>query len=153
MAGPAGLRNTSSAIAPALLYHLHPCRRVFRPSGRASHVQNRSRRFCRTSKFCLTTCKAIYKNPLSRTFIYGWAGRIRTCACQDQNLVPYRLATAQQRYKYFGWCLAQLPNILLIYYLVETPGLDAAVSGSNLSRQSRSMTLSPGFALFFAKPR
>ena len=26
----------------------------------------------------------------------GWAGRIRTCACQDQNLVPYRLATAQQ---------------------------------------------------------
>jgi hypothetical protein len=24
-----------------------------------------------------------------------WAGRIRTYACQDQNLVPYRLATAQ----------------------------------------------------------
>ena len=25
----------------------------------------------------------------------GWAGRIRTCACWDQNPVPYRLATAQ----------------------------------------------------------
>ena len=25
----------------------------------------------------------------------GWAGRIRTPGCQDQNLVPYRLATAQ----------------------------------------------------------
>ena len=27
--------------------------------------------------------------------LYGWAGWIRTNACQDQNLVPYRLATAQ----------------------------------------------------------
>ena len=25
----------------------------------------------------------------------GWAGRIRTCECWDQNPVPYRLATAQ----------------------------------------------------------
>ena len=24
----------------------------------------------------------------------GWAGGIRTPECQDQNLVPYRLATA-----------------------------------------------------------
>lgn len=28
--------------------------------------------------------------------LYGWAGGIRTPECQDQNLVPYRLATAQQ---------------------------------------------------------
>ena len=25
--------------------------------------------------------------------LYGWGGRIRTCACGDQNPVPYRLAT------------------------------------------------------------
>ena len=25
----------------------------------------------------------------------GWGGRIRTYECQDQNLVPYRLATPQ----------------------------------------------------------
>ena len=27
--------------------------------------------------------------------LYGWAGWIRTNECQDQNLVPYHLATAQ----------------------------------------------------------
>ena len=37
-----------SAIAPALLYHLHPCRRALHPSGQPPAVQNRSRRFCRT---------------------------------------------------------------------------------------------------------
>lgn len=26
----------------------------------------------------------------------GWGARIRTSECQDQNLVPYRLATPQQ---------------------------------------------------------
>ncbi len=26
---------------------------------------------------------------------FGWGGRIRTCACQLQRLVPYRLATPQ----------------------------------------------------------
>src|SRR5690606_10640747 len=26
---------------------------------------------------------------------FGWGGRIRTYACKDQNLVPYRLATPQ----------------------------------------------------------
>ena len=34
--------------------------------------------------------QAIYIN-----YIVGWAGKIRTCACQSQSLVPYRLATAQ----------------------------------------------------------
>jgi hypothetical protein len=29
----------------------------------------------------------------------GWGGRIRTSACKDQNLVPYRLATPQKIYK------------------------------------------------------
>ena len=29
--------------------------------------------------------------------LYGWAGGIRTPECQDQNLVPYRLATAHHR--------------------------------------------------------
>ncbi len=33
--------------------------------------------------------------PTSWALVSGWAGRIRTSACQDQNLVPYRLATAQ----------------------------------------------------------
>jgi hypothetical protein len=28
----------------------------------------------------------------------GWGGRIRTCACRDQNPVPYRLATPQYVY-------------------------------------------------------
>ena len=37
----------------------------------------------------------IYKRSFTATPIFGWAGRIRTSACQDQNLVPYRLATAQ----------------------------------------------------------
>lgn len=27
----------------------------------------------------------------------GWGARIRTSECQDQNLVPYRLATPQQK--------------------------------------------------------
>ena len=27
--------------------------------------------------------------------LFGWAGGIRTHACQSQSLVPYRLATAQ----------------------------------------------------------
>lgn len=31
---------------------------------------------------------------------YGWGGRIRTSACQDQNLVPYRLATPHEKYLY-----------------------------------------------------
>jgi hypothetical protein len=26
---------------------------------------------------------------------HGWGGRIRTSECQDQNLVPYHLATPQ----------------------------------------------------------
>ena len=30
-----------------------------------------------------------------KNVLYGWAGGIRTPECQDQNLVPYRLATAQ----------------------------------------------------------
>ncbi len=29
----------------------------------------------------------------------GWGARIRTSECQDQNLVPYRLATPQQQNK------------------------------------------------------
>ncbi len=33
---------------------------------------------------------------MSRQRKDGWAGRIRTYACWDQNPVPYRLATAQQ---------------------------------------------------------
>ena len=51
----------------------------------------------------------------------GWAGRIRTCECWDQNPVPYRLATAQS----FS-ILAQL------FYFVEEVGLFevAAVSYS-----------------------
>ena len=40
----------------------------------------------------------IYKRPFTSTFIFGWAGRIRTSAYQDQNLVPYRLATAQYKH-------------------------------------------------------
>jgi hypothetical protein len=28
--------------------------------------------------------------------MYGWGSRIRTYECQDQNLVPYRLAIPQQ---------------------------------------------------------
>jgi len=35
------LCRASSAIAPALLYLLHPCSRARRPSGHAAHVQNR----------------------------------------------------------------------------------------------------------------
>ena len=31
-------------------------------------------------------------------YFVGWAGKIRTCACQSQSLVPYRLATAQYIY-------------------------------------------------------
>ena len=33
--------------------------------------------------------------PGTSSILFGWAGRIRTSACQDQNLMPYRLATAQ----------------------------------------------------------
>ena len=32
---------------------------------------------------------------LFQSFYFGWAGGIRTHACQSQSLVPYRLATAQ----------------------------------------------------------
>ncbi len=36
------------------------------------------------------------KNPiLGQAPNDGWGGRIRTYECQDQNLVPYRLATPQ----------------------------------------------------------
>ena len=38
------------------------------------------------------------KRSSTSAFIFGWAGRIRTSACQDQNLVPYRLATAQYNF-------------------------------------------------------
>lgn len=37
---------------------------------------------------CSTPRQKIRKN--------GWGARIRTSECQDQNLVPYRLATPQQ---------------------------------------------------------
>ncbi len=49
----------SSAIAPALLYYLRPCRHALRPSGHASHVQNRSRRFCRTLSFASLSLTSI----------------------------------------------------------------------------------------------
>ena len=32
---------------------------------------------------------------LKVAYLIGWAGGIRTHACQSQSLVPYRLATAQ----------------------------------------------------------
>ena len=40
----------------------------------------------------------IDKRSYTSALIFGWAGRIRTSECQDQNLVPYRLATAQYKY-------------------------------------------------------
>ena len=33
-------------------------------------------------------------------YFVGWAGKIRTCACQSQSLVPYRLATAQYKFTF-----------------------------------------------------
>ncbi len=45
----------------------------------------------------------IYIRSFTSAFIFGWAGRIRTSACQDQNLVPYRLATAQYQYTFFRY--------------------------------------------------
>ena len=37
----------------------------------------------------------------------GWGGRIRTCACRDQNPVPYRLATPQELLEHFFFCVAR----------------------------------------------
>ena len=50
-------------------------------------------RFLPPQYLCFISLPHCY--PCSAVYLYGWAGRIRTCACQDQNLVPYRLATAQ----------------------------------------------------------
>ena len=43
-----------------------------------------------------------FLSPMTRVYLllavffeFGWGGGIRTPECQDQNLVPYRLATAQ----------------------------------------------------------
>ena len=107
MAGPAGLRIKSgislfgscfarSKLLLAILYSGLP---ALHPSGRALHVQNCSWQFCRTHNGSSPAALNLYltTNHVVRYSIYGWAGRIRTCACQDQNLVPYRLATAQQR--------------------------------------------------------
>lgn len=41
----------------------------------------------------------------SRYFYFGWDGGIRTPECQDQNLVPYHLATSHYCY---SWLLAKL---------------------------------------------
>ncbi len=37
------------------------------------------------------------------SFYLGWAGGIRTHACQSQSLVPYRLATAQCYLILYKW--------------------------------------------------
>jgi hypothetical protein len=58
-------------------------------------VQFRSRRNCRT--FCGSNPGAASVKPRAVTeqLYNGWAARIRTWECWDQNPVPYRLATAQ----------------------------------------------------------
>lgn len=43
----------------------------------------------------LPDCSTPRQNTLIRK--NGWGARIRTSECQDQNLVPYRLATPQQK--------------------------------------------------------
>jgi hypothetical protein len=34
--------------------------------------------------------------------MHGWGGGIRTPECQDQNLVPYHLATPQRQTYFIG---------------------------------------------------
>lgn len=41
----------------------------------------------------LTDTKTAPKSCLTKFVLYGWGGGIRTPECQDQNLVPYHLAT------------------------------------------------------------
>ena len=79
MAGPAGLRNTS-CISP---FGPHFVRSDLLPANQ-SNLQ------------VLTRLIKPLPIPTRVDIGNGWAGRIRTCECQDQNLVPYRLATAHQ---------------------------------------------------------
>lgn len=44
----------------------------------------------------LPDCSTPRQNTLIEYADNGWGARIRTSECQDQNLVPYRLATPQK---------------------------------------------------------
>lgn len=79
MAGPAGLQNTS------LYFALRAVLRTFKIAP-GDFVEPLGSHPAPASKYFFVPRLAFSQ--------YGWAGWIRTNECQDQNLVPYRLATA-----------------------------------------------------------
>ena len=59
--------------------------------------------FHKQQKFKIKKMKFLFKKFHLVFFIlnfFGWAGWIRTNACESQSLVPYRLATAQCKFHY-----------------------------------------------------
>ena len=68
------------------------------PNGDTAKKNKPSSRLARPTPGALFLCQ---QKVTFRSFFNGWAGRIRTCECWDQNPVPYRLATAQSA-RYFS---------------------------------------------------